>query len=71
MTATEKLRQVIEEVGIPISTLASKLGISREGFYKKMNNETEFKASEIAALTNILRLTSAQRDEIFLTLKVN
>ena len=71
MTNTEKLREAIDAQGIAISTIANKLGISREGLYKKINNETEFKASEIAALTDILRLSNNQRDEIFLTLYVN
>lgn len=71
MTDTDKLKDAINSSGISISVLASKIGISREGFYKKLNNKAEFKASEIAALTDILRLTNEKRDEIFLTLNVN
>ena len=65
MTDTEKLSNAISESGIKIAAIANKLGISREGFYKKLNNETEFKASEISAMQKILGLTNRKRDEIF------
>ena len=70
MTDTEKLNDAILESGIKISAIANKLGISREGFYKKLNNETEFKASEISAMQRILGLTNKKRDEIFFASKV-
>jgi DNA-binding phage protein len=53
-----------------VTFIARKIGITREGFYKKLNNETEFKASEIAALQSILRLSNKKRDEIFFAKKV-
>ena len=70
MTDTEKLNDAILESGIKITAIANKLGISREGFYKKLNNETEFKASEISAMQRILGLTNKKRDEIFFASKV-
>ena len=66
MTDTDKLNDAILESGIKIVAIAGKLGISRKGFYKKLNNETEFKDSEIAAMQKILGLTNRKRDEIFL-----
>lgn len=65
MTDSKKLSDEITDSGITITAIAKKLGITREGFYKKLNNETEFKASEISALQKILRLTNKKRDEIF------
>lgn len=65
MTDTSKLNEAIAESGITITAIARKLGISREGFYKKMNNESEFKASEIVLMQDILRISSKKRDEIF------
>lgn len=70
MTDTEKLNDAISKSGIQITAIANKLGISREGFYKKLNNETEFKASEISAMQRILGLTNRKRDEIFFAQKV-
>lgn len=65
MTDTKKLRAAIKRSGASITFLAGFIGVSRECFYHKMNNETEFKASEIVRLTTALRLTREQRDEIF------
>lgn len=70
MTDTRLLSQVINDSGITITAIAKKLGITRESFYKKMNNETEFKASEIISLQNILSLTNQIRDNIFFAAKV-
>lgn len=70
MTDTRLLSQVINDSGITITAIAKKLGIIRESFYKKMNNETEFKASEIISLQNILSLTNQIRDNIFFAAKV-
>lgn len=65
MTNSALLNEVISESGITITAIARKLGITREGLYKKMNNETEFKASEIALMQNILHLPNKKRDAIF------
>lgn len=70
MTDSKKLSDEITDSGITITAIAKKLGITREGFYKKLNNETEFKASEISALQKILRLTNKKRDEIFFAKEV-
>lgn len=70
MTDTSKLNEAIVESGIAITTIARELGVSREGFYKKMNNESEFKASEIMLMQDILRISPKKRDEIFFSNKV-
>lgn len=70
MTDSKRLSDEIINSGITITAIAKKIGITREGFYKKLNNETEFKASEISLLQDILRLTNKKRDEIFLQKKL-
>lgn len=70
LTDTKLLSNAITESGIKIIAIASKLGISREGFYKKLNNETEFKASEILQMQNILDLSNEERDNIFFAQQV-
>ena len=70
MTDTEKLGAVIADSGMTITAIARKLGITREGLYKKLNNETEFKASEISTMQKILNLSNEKRDEIFFAEKV-
>lgn len=67
MTDSELLKKKISESGISISHIAKKIGISREGLYKKINNISEFKASEIFAIKEILNLSAEERDDIFFT----
>jgi hypothetical protein len=64
------LNEEIVDSGITITAIARKLGITREGLYKKINNETEFKASEILSMQKILNLTNKKRDSIFFANKV-
>lgn len=70
MTDSKLLSEEISKTGMSITFIAKKIGITREGFYKKLNNETEFKASEIVALQSLLRLSNKKRDEIFFANKV-
>lgn len=70
MTNTVELNGEIADSGMTITAIAKKLGITREGFYKKLNNETEFKASEISAMQTILNLSNKKRDDIFFAKEV-
>lgn len=71
MTDTIKLEMAITRSGITKKKLAERLGLSDMGLYKKINNITEFKASEISILQEILRLTHEERDAIFFALNVD
>ena len=51
MTNTTLLRQKIDESGYKLQFLAEKCGLTYYGLMKKVNNETEFKASEIKAVS--------------------
>ena len=44
MTNTALLREKIDESGYKIRFVAKKIGITYQGFLKKINNESEFKA---------------------------
>lgn len=65
MTDTESLKLLIKNQGVSITRIAKALNISREGLYKKLNGETEFKASEIGAIRKLLRMTPREFDSIF------
>lgn len=65
MTNTSLLRKKIDESGYKLRFIATKLGITYQGFLKKINNETEFKASEMQILRKLLNLTDAEFEEIF------
>ena len=70
MTDTALLRTKIEESGYKIRYIAKQIGITYQGLLKKMNNESEFKASEIKGLQDLLNLTDSTRDRIFFTVDV-
>lgn len=63
------LRSKIDETGITIVALAAKCGITRESLYNKLEGKSEFKASEIHAITCALNLKKSERDKIFFTFK--
>lgn len=66
MTNTKELLLEIDNSGLKKSWIADKLGLSYHGLQKKINNNNEFKASEIMTLCDILHITSAERrEEIF------
>ena len=66
MTDKELLEQAIEQSGVKVRKLMEIANIkSYATFRGRMNNETEFTASEIRAISNALNLTTEQRDRIF------
>lgn len=65
MTNSELLREKISLSGYKLQFIAEKMGLTYQGFLKKINNESEFKASEIKSLQAILRLSKKERDAIF------
>lgn len=67
LTDTKELEIEIKRSGITKRELAKKLGLSEMGLYKKIHNITEFKASEVAALTEILSIEEKMQDIFFAT----
>lgn len=65
MTNTALLIRAIQTTGLKLKFISEKLGICVGTLSNKINNVTEFRASEIACLSEILNLDNAQRDEIF------
>lgn len=65
MANVELLRKKISDSGMTVSAIADKSGILRETLYNRMKS-SNFYASEIVALTNVLHLTRKERDDIFL-----
>lgn len=56
MTNTKELEIAITRAGMTKREIAKRLGLSEMGLYKKINNITEFKASEIKALVEMLKI---------------
>lgn len=65
MTNTEALREAIKRSGYRIYYIAENLGLTYTGLQKKVNGEREFKATEISKLSEMLKLSVAERDRIF------
>lgn len=65
MTDTCALRSIIADRGFKYKNLAEIMGLSAYALQMKIDNVTEFKASEIDTLANTLGLDMQQRDAIF------
>ena len=63
MTNTLLLEMAIRRAKMTKKEIAQHLGLSAIGFYKKLNNVTEFKASEITKLYEILNLSSLEEQQ--------
>lgn len=65
MANVELLKKKMKDSGMTTTAIADKADILRETLYNRMQSG-DFRASEIVALTRVLRLTRKERDEIFL-----
>lgn len=65
MTNTELLRKKISEAGLKIGFVADKMHLTYSGLLNKINNRSEFKASEIITLKALLGLSTADVNAIF------
>lgn len=71
MTNTELLKNFIDKTGLKIDFICKALGMTYSTLRRKINNESEFTASEITSLTALLRLSDQERDQIFFASEVN
>ena len=67
MTDSVALRNAIDNHGLRFGYVAARLGLSRGGLWKKLKNDSEFKASEIATLSELLGLSATEVRDIFLS----
>lgn len=65
MVDIEKLKDTINDSGITIVALANKTNILRNTLYNKLSGKTEFTASEIESISDVLHLDSSDREAIF------
>lgn len=69
MTDCKKLEHALIDANVSKRDLAKVLEISEQALFNKLKNITEFKASEIVKITNLLKLSGAERDAIFFNLQ--
>ena len=65
MTNTVLLEQYIKKSGYKKAFIAKALGITAYGFMLKVNNKSEFKASEMTILCKILKINAKDKEAIF------
>ncbi len=64
-----KLRGIIKEKGFSESMMAKEIGITKETFSKKINNESFFNSNEIVKLVELLKIDDSNIKNVFFTLK--
>ena len=65
MTNTALLEQYIEKSGYKKSFIAEQLGLTAYGLTLKINNKSEFKASEMTILCKLLKINARDKEAIF------
>ena len=69
MTNTSLLEQYIKESGYKRNFIAKQIGLkSAYGLSRKINNESEFKATEIVILCDLLKISAKDKEAIFFKL---
>lgn len=71
MTNTALLEEYIEKSGYKRSFIAKKLGITAYALALKINNNSEFKATEIDIICKLLNIGISDRMAIFFANKVD
>lgn len=71
MTNSKLFRETVDSLGLKLLYVASKMGLTYAGLKKKIENESEFKASEINAFCKITNINVSLRDKIFFANKMN
>ena len=57
MTNGKLLKEIAQSKQITLTRIAEAVGLSRQGLFKKIENRSEFKASEVEKISNLLELT--------------
>ena len=70
MTDTNALRSIIADSGLKYKAIAEIMGLTPYALQMKIDNETEFKASEIDTLANTLGMTCSSVIPYFFARKV-
>lgn len=67
MTNSQLLKIEINESGYKVCFVAKQLNIGYQALLNKINNLSEFKASEISILCELLNINIESRENIFFT----
>lgn len=70
MTNTTLLKKKTDSSGYKVIFLAEKVGLTPQGFYKKLKDGSEWTFSQVMILKDLLHLTNEEVDSIFFNEKV-
>lgn len=65
MVNTELLRHKIDESGLKIAFICDKLGITPQGFYKRLDSKSDWSFTQVMTLKSLLSLSEKDLDDIF------
>ena len=71
MTNTTLLRLKIESMGIKLTFVAERLGITKQALDRKLKDGSDFKAYQMIILKDILRLSNREARDIFFAKEVD
>lgn len=71
MVDVKTLRNRIDMSGIKITHVAKKSGMLRATLYRKLQGKSEFTATEILAISDVLGFTAKERENIFFAKGLN
>ena len=71
MTDTVALRNRIKASGYRLGYIAERLGISTYTLQRKIDNNSEFRVSEVDSMSKLLNMTPAEKDAYFFALTVD
>lgn len=60
-----ELLAAVTRTGLTLQDVSDEIGISRQSMTNKVTGKSEFKASEIKAIAELLNLTGEQVNDIF------
>lgn len=65
------LEKKITDSGLKIDFIVDILGITRQAFYKKRKGIAPFRGAEVYALSDLLKISSEEKEAIFFASEVN
>ncbi len=69
--ALEELKAAMAREGISAEELAGRMNISETALFSRLQGDSEFKGSEIAAIAEMFGFTMAEVNQIFFDRNVN
>ena len=71
MVDIDRLNRAVEESGMKRYVIAERCGMNKRTLQNKLNGRSVFTAPEIQSISHVLRLSKAERDNIFFAQQVN